>query len=218
VESQAEVTAEDIAANPRMPIWSRMVILLALAGLASLFASGISTIFAIQDVAKHAQDPVQMAKAAHDIASFPEPLPDGFNYVTGIDLPSFGLDMVTIQHEPDKQMFSFFSAHGLQDDADAKTMLDYGYSNGLWLGVTYGRFTGIPQKNGTIEVAGQEMPYAIGDAVDTFTGKKGQGMVGCVQIPVKDTRKNIFIYALQTGEVPYNQQITLDLLNSIKSF
>jgi hypothetical protein len=160
-------------------------------------------------------DSAAIERAAHDIGSFPAPLPTGYRYLIGLGLAP-GLDMVTVEHAPEKQLISFICIDGASD-VDVNHVLSQGYALGLNMLTTTAVFTSETQQ-GTAKVANQEMPYIIGNTVDFASKHKGQGMVGAVQIPVKERKKNILIYALQTTEVPYNQQITMDLLNSIKSF
>jgi hypothetical protein len=87
---------------------------------------------------------------------------------------------------------------------------------GLTMLTTNATFTELI-KTDTMKVGQYQIPYMLGQVQDV-TGKQGQGLVGALRVPPNRPIKNILIYSLQTSNVPYNQQITMDLLNSIKSF
>jgi hypothetical protein len=197
-----------------LPLWSKALIALVVLGLAAGYGFGLVAIKGTKELATQMLDPAAIARAAHDIGDFPVPLPPGYHYVIGLSMP--GLDMVTIEHAPEQQLISLFG-FDREPDFDVKHVLRYGYSQGLIMLKTTAVFTSESATK-TATVANHEMPYIIGNTVEFPTKHKGQGMVGAIQIPVKERRKNILIYALQTTDVPYNQQITMDLLNSIKSF
>jgi len=207
------MTAVDVKHG--LPFWSKALIAVVVVGLVAAYAAGLVSIMGTKEIAKEMLDPAAVARAAHDIGDFPVPLPSGYRYLIGLGLAP-GLDMVTVEHSPEKQLISFIGIDGT-NDVDVKHVLRQGYALGLNMLTTTAVFTSETE-HGTATVANHEMPYIIGNTVDFTSKHKGRGMVGAMQIPVKERRKNILIYALQTTEVPYNQQMTMDLLNSIKSF
>jgi hypothetical protein len=202
--------------NPgrKLPFWSKALIALVVLGLAAVYGLGLVSISGTKELAIQMLDPAAITRAAHDIGDFPVPLPPGYRYIIGLGMP--GLDMVTIEHAPERQLISFFGFER-EPDFDVKHVLRYGYSQGLIMLKTTAVFTS-ESEHATATVANHEMPYIIGNTMEFPDKHKGRGMVGAIQIPVKEHRKNILIYSLQTSDVPYNQQITMDLLNSIKSF
>lgn len=199
----------------KLPWWAKLAIGLAIAAITSSYIWGIALIAAFQKVARQFQDPVQIAHAAHRIADLPDPLPAGYRYLAGIELPAFALDIVTIEHEPDKQLITLLCVSA-PDNASAKQVVDENVKNGMNMLVTSARMQEA-QPHAALQVAGKEVDYVIGKTQD-INGRKAQGLIGCVQLKIANGRKNILIYALQTTNTPYNQQITVDLLNSIKSF
>ncbi|HEY9778289.1 MAG TPA: hypothetical protein V6C81_31290 [Planktothrix sp.] len=215
------MTGSTTLANKPLPLWSRALITLVVLVFAALFAGGISTIYGIDRLGKLMNDPAYVAGAAHDIAQFPAPLPHGYHYLVGLSLPALGAEgiaAVTVEHDPDKQLTTFICVGSdASESEDVQDLLERGYSVGPFMLNTCAKFVTLKQKS-KMTVAGHEMSYIIGDTVNKLTDEKGQGMVGCMQIPQKGGRKNILIYALQNSNVTYNQQITLNLLNSIKSF
>ena len=199
----------------KMPLWSKILIGLMIGCSALVFALGLTTIFGVKRVGTDMVDQKKVATAAATIAGFPDPLPNGFHYVVGLHLDGMGISIVTIAHEPDKQLFTFNGLDGTIKNEE-KDLLDYGYSAGLNMLSTTAKFTDIIKKD-SVAVATASMPYILGHTVD-ISGKAGVGMVGCIRVPADHPKKNILIYSLQTTDVPYNQQITMELLNSIKSF
>jgi len=204
----------NMAVKPGLPLWSKALMVLAALGLIAVFVGGLMGIMGIKELGRQWLNPAAIAHAARDVGEFPTPLPSGYRYLMGLSLAP-GLDIVTIEHAPEKQLITFVAVDGT-NDADVKNVLEHGYSIGLVMLTTTAQFTGVKQQ-GTTTVAKHQMPYIIGTTVDV-SKREAEGMVGAVQIPVKEHRKNILIYALETTDVPYNQQITMDLLNSIKSF
>jgi hypothetical protein len=199
----------------KMPVWSKILIGLMIGSAALVFALGLTTIFGVKRLGNDMVDQKKIAAAAATIASFPDPLPAGFHYLVGLHLDGMGVSLVTIAHEPDKQLFTFSGLEGTIK-SEEKDLLEYGYSAGLNMLSTTAKFTDIIKKD-SVAVANSSMPYIIGHTVD-ISGKAGAGMVGCIRVPADHPKKNILIYSLQTTDVPYNQQITMKLLNSIKSF
>ena len=71
------------------------------------------------------------------------------------------------------------------------------------------------QSKGKETVCGSQMPYIVGEFSDERK-RNVEGMIACICI--KEKRKTILIYALEPPGTPYNLQVTMDLLKSIKSF
>jgi hypothetical protein len=195
-----------------LPTWSKLLIGVVVLALAGTFALGLAVIFEVKKMGVKMKDPKAIAAAAKKIGAFPEPLPSGFQYKIGIDLDPLESAMVAVEHEPDKQLLIFSRIPG---NIDGKELLDYGYQAGPNMVVVTAKFIDL-EKRGSLKIGSYEIPYMIGH-VEDMTRERGEGFVGALQVG-KNPTKNILIYAFQTGKVPYNQQITMDLLNSIKSF
>jgi hypothetical protein len=199
----------------RLPLWSKVLITAVVIGLSAAFALGVSAIVTVQKLGKEWKDPVAIARVAHRIADLPEPLPAGYNYIIGIHNDFAALDIVSIEHSPDKQLLTFQYQEDLHQP-NGKELLDRAYSTGLMMSPTRAQFTDV-LKNGKTTIGSSEMQYLLGHTTDII-GSKGEGLVGLIVAPVAKGKKNILIYAFPTSDVPYNQQITMDLLNSIKGF
>jgi len=199
----------------KLPLWSKFLVASVVFTLISVFAGGFSLIYGVKRLGESMKDPEEIEATARDIAAFPDPLPAGYNYSVCLHLVPIGLAIVTIEHEPDKQLITFSSIEGTLRGID-QDPLEYGYSSGLNMLTTAAKFTDVIKK-GKMLVSSVEMPYILGHTLDV-SQKAGEGMIGCMQLPPKQPKKNIFIYALQTTNVPYNQQVTTDLLDSIKGF
>ncbi len=199
-----------------LPAWSKALMTMVCLALTSTFVLGILAILQMKKLGSEWIDPVFISRVAGRIADLPQPLPNGYHYLIGVSLPTSSaltdVNVVTIQHEPDKQLLTLISCGA----GDQNESLNRGYRMGLNMLTTNAAFTKQDER-GSTKIGDLEMPYILGDTEDLFH-RKAKGMVGCLQPPVKGGKKNILIYGLQTSNVPYNQQITIDLLNSIKSF
>lgn len=197
------------------PWWAKTLISLVVIAITGAFALGLTVIFGMKRLGNDMVNPVLVEKAAHEIADFPEPLPDGYQYLLGLNLPEVGLSTVTIEHQPDKQLLTFSLKRG-EMKGDLNDLLDFANQLGLNMLITTAKITDVTER-GKVKVGEYEIPFIRGKTIDV-NQQPGEGFVGALQTPVKQPKKNILIYALQSGKVPYNQQITMNLLNSIKRF
>jgi hypothetical protein len=192
-----------------LPTWAKVLIglvIVVILGVGGLVVGGI--VF-FQNASKQWTDPVAIAKVSQSIADFPEPLPEGYKYLMGMDLA--GIKTVTVEHADDKQTIIIMS-FPKKDKTDAQTMVNELFEKGVKTQQTQAKFEDVKSK-GTETVAGLSMPYIIGTMTDN-TGNKAEGMVGCIVSETKS--ETIFIYGMQPQGAPYNLQATLQLLKSIK--
>lgn len=204
--------------------------------MGATFASAVSVFMFCKSLAKQSVEPEVIRRTAQQIAQLPDPLPPGYKYQLCIPFAPF-ITSVSIMHEDDKQLITLFSALA-GSEQDPKEMASRAFDMGINpLASISGdeptpvlRFQEVKSK-GEETIAGQKMPYIVGEIAgpsgtpqdDSGQAKKEkadkkerQGMVGC--ICVKEAKKIILIYALQTSDSPYNQQVTMDLLKTIKGF
>ncbi len=192
-----------------LPTWAKVLIGLVVVVILAVGGLVVGGIVFFQNASKQWSDPVAINKVAQSIAAFPAPLPEGYKYLMGMDLA--GIKTVTVEHADDKQAIIIMS-FPKKDKTDAQTMVNELYEKGVKTQQTQAKFEDVKSK-GTEMVAGLSMPYIIGTMTDN-TGKKAEGMVGCL---VSETKaETIFIYGLQPPGAPYNLKATLTLLQSIK--
>lgn len=195
----------------KLPTWAKLVIGLVLAAMisSSLFIFGMALFF--QKVVKDAQDPNSLVTCAKDIANIEMPLPKGYKFSMGFGL--LGINTVTIDHQPDGQMIILIS-YPSRGDEDAQVLVDKLYDSGLNTPQATARFQEVKEKSETT-VGGEKMPYIVG-VMEDKSGTKFEGLVGC--ITSKKGQKSILIYGMQPPGAPYNKDVTMDFLKTIKGF
>ncbi len=164
-------------------------------------------------IAVDATIPERMQRTALKIAQFEEPLPVAYKYLMAADFQI--MRFLVIEHEPSHQQIAFYGLSGLTSERDAKNLLDRAYDMGINTVYTVAKFHDLKSR-GNEKVAGQEMRYLIGEFTDPSTGRKADGLVGCISL--NKAAKNILIYSYPDRDHAYNQQATMDLLRSIKGF
>jgi hypothetical protein len=202
-------------AKRSLPVWARIIVALVLTTLVSLTYGAFQLADWVVFMARDAIDPKKMPVVAAEIGAFPQPLPEGYKYEYAYDLP---VPFVQIHHDSDNQLIQVLQIlwDGSIVEDDPELFLNRAIDSG---GVPMP--TQMPNKihaikvKGKDSIAGHRMPYIVGEFYDE-KGKNVEGMIGCICI--KEKRKTILIYALQPSGTPYNLQVTMDLLKSIKSF
>lgn len=200
-----------------LPLWANLVIAFTLVFLFAAYSAGIWGIFAIRQAHYDSLNLDKIKRVAAGIGEFPDPLPEGFRYVNGLHISFFKeIEALTLEHQPDKQQISIFAT--IENTAlDPKKLLDGALDESPFRALAdQPKFQEVKER-GETQIASVPMPYIVGETVGN-SGRRAMGMVGCLQPKVKDGVKRILIYALQTSDVPYNQDTTLKLLNSIKGF
>lgn len=202
-------------ASPSVPRWARSLIVFAVVCLVTVYLGGVGLIFLARYVTLQCLDPAQIMKVARQIAKFPEPLPEGFNFVFGMH---FGpLAMVSIEHKADKQALTI-AAENRAEVGNAEQLLKQSYDMGVNLPSTglpaYAHFKS-PKEKGEIEIAGEKMPYMVGELEDG-SGHKQEGFIG--SIAVQSEKRNILIFGLQPEGGSYNLGQTLGFLKSVTGF
>ena len=196
-----------------LPTWAKVLIGLVAGGMVIGILAIVGGVWYFGNMMKQAQDPTAIAKTARQIAEFPDPLPQGYQYK--LALPIAGINTVAIEHDPDKQMIMFVS-YPQNDKSDPKKLIDEVYEKGFSPpGQGGGGKIEEVKSRGTELVGGAEMPYIVGSMTDK-SGTKIEGMIGCVVS--KDKGKTVLIYGMQPGEGAYRLDVTKDLLKTIKTF
>lgn len=209
------MSSEVSQANESLPRWARTLIIFAVVSLLTVYIGGVGLIFLARYITLQCLDPVQIVKVAKEIARFPEPLPEGFNFVFGMHMGP--LTMVSIEHKADKQAITI-AAEQRAEVSNAEALLKQSYDMGVNLPSTglpaYAHFKS-PKEKGEIEIAGEKMPYMVGELEDG-SGRKQEGFIG--SIAVQSDKKNILIFGLQPDGGPYNVGQTLGFLKSLTGF
>lgn len=202
-------TSEMPATTRRLPNWARLIVSLVVLALTACILIVCSLPAVIQKVSKEAIDPKLMPLVAAEIGLFPEPLPAGYKYEFACRLP---LPNVQIRHEPDKQLIQIDCQPDVAEE-DPQMVLNRAIDFGDQF-MSVNKLHSVKTR-ASATIAGCEMPYIVGEFVDDKS-KNVEGMIAC--LCVKEKRKTILIYARQPLGSPYNLQVTMDLLKSIKSF
>jgi hypothetical protein len=199
-------------AKRRLPGWARIIVTLVLISLVSLTYGAFQLADWIGIMAKDAIDPKKMPVVAAEIGAFPEPLPAGYRYEYAYDFP---VPYVQIHHDPDNQLMQLLWDRNLIEE-DPELFLNRAIDlGGMAVPNQMPNKIHAIKSKGNESIAGHRMPYIVGEFYNE-NGKNVEGMIGC--ICVKEKRKTILIYALEPVGTPYNLQVTMDLLKSIKSF
>jgi hypothetical protein len=198
-----------------LPRWARNLIIFVVLSFFAVYFGGIGLIFFARQITLNCLKPAEIVKVATDIAKFPNPLPEGFNFVFGMHLGP--LSIVTVEHQGDKQSITV-AAEQRNEVADAEALLKQSYDMGVNLPSTglpaYAHFKSMKQK-AEIEVAGEKMPYIVGELEDG-SGHKLEGFIG--SIAVKPAKRNILIFGLQPDGGSYKVDQTLCFLKGLTGF
>ena len=198
-----------------LPTWAKVLIGLVLVGVIVFIIGVVGLIWFFQKTVKEAQDPAAIAKTAKEVARFPDPLPEGYKYTFA--LPLAGINTVSVEHEPSKQMIMFIS-YPQVEKSSPQELVDKVYQAGIQTpgqsDIKGGKIEDIKSR-GTETVAGETMPYIVGTLTDK-SGTKFEGMVGCLVSPAE--KKTVFIYGMQPTGGDYKLDATMDLLKQIKGF
>jgi hypothetical protein len=204
-------TGQATSAKIGLPVWARILICLVVSVMVFAIGGSFVGLMSIQRLSREAKNPAAVLKNAQKIAQFPQPLPEGYGFVTGVKL--FYVVIVVIEHKSDHQQIVFYCLPPSKE-IDAKNLLDQAYDLGLNPYSVNGKFQEL-KSSGTAEIAFVPMPFRIGTYQDT-NGKPAEGMVGC--ICVNNPAKNILIYSYPAPGNAYNHDVTMNLLKSIKGF
>ena len=180
--------------RPGMAPWLKITIAVLIVGFISLIGLLVAAGMFVVDHTKKALDPKYSAQVANSIIKLEEPLPQGFIRMMAFDLgmgmkqvhysnPSEGLSIIIMKLDSkggtaDSIVGNYASSGTSSLPADAA--YDIGSAGGLPL---------IIVGKGRLTVAGESMPYVIGDR--SVNGTKVPQFVGCV-VP-KDSRTPIVI-------------------------
>jgi len=196
-----------------LPTWAKWLIGIAVAGIVVFITGIIVVMWSFSQMFK--QDAASVGKLARDVAEFSTPLPEGYHFKMGVDVPVVGIKMVGVEHDPDKQMV-LITSYPTSEKVTAEEFVEKVADKGVMTPgqAQNGRIEEIKAK-GTETVGGESMPYLVGTMTDK-TGAKVEGMLGCVISKAKG--KTVLILGLQQGDGAFDLDVTRKLLKSIKSF
>lgn len=195
----------------KMPVWAKILIALVVFGIVSITSIAIGGAFFVQKVYHDALDPQMIKKAADEIAVFSEPLPKDFKYLFGFSNKLLGFDLLVLDNSVAKQYLMFLKY--TEQETDSQKLVDRLFESGFATPQTNVKFEAVKGK-GNFEVAGQTMPYIVGEGMDA-EGHKLQGLAACVV--KKETHKATVLYGVQFSEKDYDLAVTEGLLKTIKS-
>lgn len=205
----ARTDSAQSSAKAGLPVWSKVLIALVVLGFsAGLLLCG-SGIVLVRDLTLKSIDPQYIASAAQQIAQFPNPLPPGFEYKTGVSLGPIAV--VKVEHAASKQQILLMTAYdpdkaGLDDEKLLAKEFDIGINTPFMSA----KFKDL-KKKGQEQLDGITMPYMVGKAEDQLD-RLGEGMIGYIKV---GPHKTVKVYALQPeGELALD--ITFELLKKIK--
>ena len=190
------------------PTWAKILIGIVAVGLVAIVGLVIVGVVFFQNVAKQTQNPAAISKVASNIGEFQSPLPPDYKMTMGINLA--GMNVLTVQHNPDGQTIMFMSYPKV--DGDAQSVIDGMANKSATMPQSATRIE-VVNKRGTEMVGGEDMPYIIG--VTSERGVKREALVGCI-VPKGKEKTLIVVAAQPTGT--YNLKETEDFLTTIKSF
>ena len=207
------MTEIDEKKKQRLPIWASLLICFVVLTIATVSTSVFSWLMLARRIVVEANVPEKMQQTSMKIAQFPQPLPAGFKYLMAAD---FGImQTLVVEDEPSHQQIAFYSLPGPMGEKDSKNFLDRAYDAGINTTYINAKFHDL-KSHGDIKVAGQQMNYLLGEFTDIGTNRKADGLVG--SIGLNNAAKNILIYSYPDRDHAYNQQVTMNLLNSLKGF
>lgn len=198
----------------RLPAWSKALVVIVLAVFAGTMTLFTKSVFELRTLSQLVRDPAYVRKCVDKIADLPNPLPEGYKAELGIDFELLRLSIVSIRHVPGEQQLVLFSVVTEQPaNADSKVLLERFYDYGINTPSVSARFTDLKSK-GEIQVAGETMPYMLGQLSDSR--RKFEGMIACLYL--KQKKKTFLAYALEPSGKPLDPEILTRLLKNIKKF
>ncbi len=196
-----------------MPIWAGLLICFVVLTIATVSTSVFSWLMLARRIVVEANVPEKMQRTAQKIAQFPQPLPTGYKYLMAADFEI--MQCLVAEDEATHQQIAFYSLPGAMGEKDSKNFLDRAYDAGINTTYINAKFHDL-KSHGSIPVAGQQMNYLLGEFTDLVSDRKADGFVG--SIGLNNAAKNILIYSYPDRDHAYNQQVTMNLLNSLKGF
>jgi hypothetical protein len=207
------LTETDEKKKQSLPVWAGLLICFVVLTIATVSTSVFSGLMFARRIAVDATVPAKMQETAEKIAEFPQPLPDGYKYLMAANFEI--MQCLVVEHQPSHQQIAFYTLPGPMSERDSKNFLDRAYDAGINTTYLAAKFHDL-KSHGTITVVGQQMNYLIGEFTDIATNRKADGFVGSISL--NKAAKNILIYSYPDRDHAYNQQVTMDLLNSLKGF
>lgn len=186
-----------IAQSKPLPGWSKALITFVALGMVAT----LSSVIILTSVIKHQYDisanPKAISRLARTMILLPDPLPEGYTYVLGIDLGLF--QTVSIDYKNEQRLV--FLACPTTDKKDAKEMLTQTFEQGM---ITGEKFSDVLAE-GTWVIHDTKIPYRVG----RLEGKGGTGLVACV---VDDLRKRaLVLYSVQPKGEKFDTKICTTL-------
>lgn len=205
--------ASETIARQRLPVWAVLLIVFVVLTIGSVSATAFSWLMLARQIVIDVNVPEKMQATAQKIAQFPQPLPEGYKYLMAANFEI--MQCMVIEHQPSGQQIAFYSLPGPTNDKDSKIFLDKAYEAGINTTYMAAKFNEV-KSNGTIPLLGQQMNYLMGEFTDLSSNRKGDGFVATIGL--NKAAKNILIYSYPDRDHAYNQQVTMNLLNSLKGF
>jgi len=194
-------------------LWATLLICFVILTIGSVSTTVFSWLMFARQIVVDANVPEKIQVTAQKIAQFPQPLPEGYKYLMAANFEI--MQCLVIEHEPTHQQIAFYTLPGQMNERDSKSFLDKAYDAGINTTYLAGKFHDL-KSHGTIPVLGQQMNYLIGEFTDLATNRKSDGLVATISL--NKAAKNILIYSYPDRDHAYNQQVTMNLLNSLKGF
>ncbi|GEM_PF-1507709 len=196
-------------AKPKpLPIWSKALIAFVALGMVASLATVILGTALFKQQFDISSDPKSTAKLARTMILLPEPLPEDWRYVLGIDLWLF--QVVAVDYDGGAQRYAFFSCP-TREKMDANQMLTQTFEQGLIIsGSSESRFVGVQSEGTWVFREDTQIPYRIG----RLAGEEGgTGLVACV---VDEPRKRaLIIYGMQQKGEKFDTKPITTLLQSV---
>lgn len=166
-----------------------------------------------RQLAVDAYEPDKILITAQRIAQFPQPLPDGYKFLIAADFKV--MQFLVLEHEPSHQQLTFYGLPFAFSEENSKNLLDRAYDMGINAAYTVAKFHDLKSR-GQEKVSGETMNYMLGTFTNPANERDAEGFVGCIGL--NKAAKNILIYSYPDADHAYNQQVTMNLLNSLKGF
>ena len=194
------------AKHPPLPAWAKIVLVLFVAGSATVVVLLLVAAAFVADLQKNARNPQRMAEVASHIARIDYPLPPDFSYEAAV--PLFNWMSVILTYKPDRTIFYLVKMPNPNGVAASKLAEQFSKQSPSGLNPLN------VSSSGKIMVGGQEMDYVQGSTADP-TGSVEQEMLGVI-VP-NQRKESILIIGLTPGE-KFNQQAADKLFSAIKGF
>lgn len=187
-----------------LPSWAKILLLFFVAIVLLLLAGSTIAVFWLAKLQKNITDPAAMSATLSQIADFQQPLPASFKMQMGIPLGI--VNGVTLEHEPDHQLFTFLKipseGHSAQELLNAQAAPGAQAAGSLTV-----------KFHGSEPVAGESMLYVVEEA-KTETGTTEQYLFGVIS--PKNSNEAILLTARTSGKIDMAQ--TRELLSTIRGF